>query len=96
MSKHYCPDWTKEDFLYGDYHNEKYSWYRVALHKCDKDKRICEDDTAIDKYFRENILVIDLLTHSSDLLNYEKKWPIKQKKKNIRYSVRQSSGITVA
>ena len=33
--KIYCPSFTEQDFLYGDFYSKRFSWTRLALHFCD-------------------------------------------------------------
>ena len=35
----YCPVWKETDFLYGNLYEPKTSWFRLAMHECDAEKR---------------------------------------------------------
>ena len=38
----YCPDYRPTDILKGNYFTEKYSWLRLAVHRCDPKEMIQE------------------------------------------------------
>ena len=63
--KKYCPVWKKSDFLYGDYYQNKSSWLRLALHKCDQKKwssmnASCATDDQINTYFKQNLIGFEI------------------------------------
>ena len=35
----YCPDFSEDDYLYGDYIDKRFSWYRLAIHLCEEKER---------------------------------------------------------
>jgi hypothetical protein len=37
--KLYCPDWTDDHNLLGTYRHNIHSWVRLAVHKCDPERR---------------------------------------------------------
>ena len=45
----YCPFFSDQDFLYGDYYSEKASWYRLSVHTCDIEERKIQNKTC--KFF---------------------------------------------
>ena len=40
---HFCPDYRPNDIMKGNYYTEKYSWLRLAVHRCDPNEKILED-----------------------------------------------------
>ena len=33
--QHYCPEFSEDDVVYGNYYSEEYSFVRLAVHECD-------------------------------------------------------------
>ena len=96
----YCPDFRKDDFIYGDYYSEKFTWYRLVIHQCDKEKReakgkTCKPQDEVDKYFRKNIVGIDVSSLKPVLTDFDKEIPLFEKKMDLRYSVKPDEGLTM-
>ena len=58
--------------MYGDYYSSKASWFRLAVHYCDENKRKplgkeCKERSEIDDYFRETIIGLVGLTNIPSL-----------------------------
>lgn len=85
-----CPNWSNDDYLYGDYYSPKFSWYRLALHECDPIKRRqqgkkCASKRKINDYFTETLSNIMIQTIKPDLTTYDTK-PIKKYTQDVEYS----------
>ena len=58
----YCPDYRSTDILKGNYFTNKYSWLRLAVHRCDPNEIIngknksCASKEEQDQYFKDTIL----------------------------------------
>lgn len=58
--KIYCPDWKDEHMMFSDWNAPVSSWFFLAVHKCDPDRRAlkgkeCASDEKINDFFDENI-----------------------------------------
>ena len=58
--KIYCPDYKDDQFLYGDYTTDQYSWLRLAVHYCDSKIRTCEEQWKMDSFFKTTIISLKL------------------------------------
>lgn len=90
---------SDEHYLKNDHETAKNSWMRLALHECDpkkmgKDK--CANRTAIDTYFRQNIISMYAMTVKPNLKNYKNKVPLYKKFKNFHYGVREQTDLLKA
>ena len=36
----FCPNYTESDILFGSYYTQRYSWLRLAVHRCDPREKI--------------------------------------------------------
>ena len=60
-AKSYCPKYREGiDYLYGDYNNVKSTFYRLAVHFCDKDARACKEQSEIEEYMSRTIVNVNL------------------------------------
>lgn len=67
---HFCPEYKSSDFIKGNYYTEKYSWLRLAVHRCDPTELIeinnvvqnktCASREEQDLFFRETILAMTI------------------------------------
>ena len=68
---HYCPDYRSTDIIKGNYYSNKYSWLRLAVHRCDPNDLIienkveknktCASKEEQDQYFKDTILSMTLI-----------------------------------
>lgn len=66
----FCPDFKDTDILRGSYYTKKYSWLRLAVHRCDpndlimkngrKVRKTCASKSEQDEFFKNNILSLFL------------------------------------
>ena len=61
----YCPDWQDRHRLYGTYRHNIHSWLRLAVHRCDPERRAavgkeCADEEEINQFFFANIYTVQL------------------------------------
>ena len=87
---YYCPVWKNTDFLYGNLYTPKTSWFRLAMHECDSEKRAkvgktCKSKEEIQDYFFRTILALEVLSVKPDLTTYEKT-PITRYFQDVTYS----------
>ena len=64
----YCPDYRSTDFIKGNYYTDKYSWLRLAIHRCDPHEIIiengvkknitCASREEQDQYFKDTVLAV--------------------------------------
>ena len=59
----YCPDYSDDDFLFGDYTTEKRSYLVLAIHYCNQQKHdlegkgvTCKSKEEIDEYMKHTIV----------------------------------------
>ena len=45
----YCADYRSTDFIKGNYYTDKYSWLRLAVHRCDPHEIIIENEVEKNK-----------------------------------------------
>jgi hypothetical protein len=72
----YCPDFQKEDFIFGDYYSEKQSWYRVIIEACNPDIRKCKNQIEIDDYFEKTIVGFSLINEKPSLVDFTLSRPL--------------------
>ena len=68
----YCPKFSKDDYMYGDYYSSKASWYRLAIHFCDPLERIkegkkCKEENEIEEYFGKTLIGVDMSVQKPSL-----------------------------
>ena len=57
----YCPNFTDEHFIYGDYYSSPGSWFRLAIQFCDPIERAsqgksCKSEDEIEEYFSNTLV----------------------------------------
>ena len=75
MVRSYCPNFNDSHFLYGDYYSSKASWYRLAVHFCDENKRKaegkeCKEKSEIEEYFSKTIISLVGTFYTPSLKTY--------------------------
>ena len=45
----YCADYRSTDIIKGNYYTDKYSWLRLAVHRCDPHEIIIENEVEKNK-----------------------------------------------
>ena len=101
-STFFCPDYGKDDLLYGGYYSEKYSWLRLVIHRCDpneiivvnkkKVKKSCATRDEQDTFFAENIL--NVLIHNTEPSLQSDDSPINKFNIENHYSVKHQKEYT--
>ena len=59
----YCPDWTDRHRLLASYRHNIHSWLRLAVHRCDPERRAlegkeCASDDEINEFLFKNIYTV--------------------------------------
>ena len=45
----FCPDYSDSDILFGSFYTERYSWLRLAVHRCDPREKILVNGRTVNK-----------------------------------------------
>lgn len=95
----YCPDFRDDDYIYGDYYSNKFSWYRLVIHTCNVKEReeqgkTCKSQEEIDAYFRKNIVGIDQTGLKAGLTDFKKEIPLFENKMDLHFTVKPDEGLT--
>jgi hypothetical protein len=61
----YCPDWNDEHVMFTNYREAITSWFRVAVHRCNPERRAlkgktCASDDDINDFFSQNIFTMQV------------------------------------
>jgi hypothetical protein len=61
----YCPDWQDKHNLFATYRHSIHSWIRLAVHKCDPERRAlvdkkCANETEINDFFNSYIYNVQM------------------------------------
>jgi hypothetical protein len=61
----YCPDWSNQHVMFSNWEKEKYTWFRLAVHKCDPERRAlkgktCASEDEINEYFNQYFFLMDV------------------------------------
>ena len=80
-TRKYCPYYGKNDYLYGDYYSDRFSWYRLVVHQCDSVARAKENKTCVtpeesEIYMSKRLLSADLVTLKPSMKNYDAAVPL--------------------
>ena len=64
----FCPEFRETDIMRGSYYTKRFSWLRLAVHRCDPNdlikkgdkmvKKTCASREDQDKFFEDNILSV--------------------------------------
>ena len=67
--KLYCPNYSWRDFMYANQFEQKHSWYRLVVHRCDQKvqdwskQENCKSDNQVLEYFMKKSVHVNLYTY---------------------------------